>query len=313
MDVNEENGLRIASCDMEEGLDRVRSGSLPDADILRIARPEPSARNALERAGFVVKPSWVTWMAHTRESEEEFLAGLSGNERGNMRKGQRFVRAQGISLKVFPVLEDRALEEFLTLYERQIAGMRYGISYGRRWQARMLADRDTYFAVHAYRGDTLVGGCVCQVLDAKSTMRIRFNSADPAERHGRLMRVMYLAAFQEARDRGQRRVSLGSDPSLYGHIAKPGLFTFKSRLGFLPVPAQWLDPRDGADEADLVLRLDALEDPSLLLAYDGPPEAGVPWDTPGRLRMEVLAGAEDVDVTQYRAPFLAGHRIRVVR
>ena len=51
-----------------------------------------------------------------------------------------------------------------------------------------------------------------------------------------------MRAAQHGRDLGLQWISLGSDPSLYGDLAMPGLFTFKARLGFVPIPIRCFDP-----------------------------------------------------------------------
>ncbi|MEV5509368.1 hypothetical protein [Streptomyces orinoci] len=42
----------------------------------------------------------------------------------------------------------------------------------------------------------------------------------------------YMQAFQTARELGCQEISLGTDPAFYGHVAKPGLFGFKSARRF---------------------------------------------------------------------------------
>jgi hypothetical protein len=91
-------------------------------------------------------------------------------------------------------------------------------------------------------------------------------------------------------------------------MAKPGLFSFKSRLGFTPVPSRLFGSIEDPDEATMVLRLDALTEPSVLVCYQAPDNGEITLGT--RLRLEVLTNDPDVDVAPFRAPFLAGVNVR---
>lgn len=84
---------------------------------------------------------------------------------------------------------------------------------------------------------------------------LRFSAVEPRWRAASLARVLYLAAFRTARELGCPLVTLGNDPNLYGHVAKPGLMLFKARLGFRPVPAGTVVPTMAGDVADRIVLL----------------------------------------------------------
>lgn len=90
---------------------------------------------------------------------------------------------------------------------------------------------------------------------------------------------------------------LGNDPNLYGHAVKPGLFAFKVRLGFEAVPSTTVDPDDGQDEADLIVGLSRLGDPSFVLSYADPRE-------PAALQLDAFTRAGDPAPRPPEAPFL---------
>jgi predicted N-acetyltransferase YhbS len=305
------NGLMVGMATIAEalGIDRETA----DLDVVRVVDPAPDSWRELRAAGFAVKPSWVTWLSPTLDSQESFLDRLSVNERRNVRLGLRFVEEQGIALRTVSPLAPAELDTFLDLYDRQISGMRHGVGYARQQREELLSQRDRYLLVEASLGDEVLGGCLCWLRPEVSTLQIRFVTTAPSSRQHRLVRAMYMRACALARELGYDQVSLGSDPTLYGHIAKPGLFSFKARLGFVPVPATLFGSDDDPDEADLVLRLGTLSDPSLLLSYhltdDSDPATAT---TSSPLRLDVLANDADTDLNPYRAPFLADVGLQIL-
>jgi hypothetical protein len=124
---------------------------------------------------------------------------------------------------------------------------------------------------------------------------------------------MYTAAFDAARDQGLRWVSLGNDPTLFGHTVAPGLFGFKARLGFVPIPTQALFPGTAGDEAELVVHLRRLADPSLSIAYGAteavPSQEGLPASPP--LHAVVLSAVPNPPEPAWlpRCPIPVTHRV----
>ncbi|NEY30958.1 GNAT family N-acetyltransferase [Streptomyces sp. PRKS01-65] len=325
MNLTDENGLRIAHVDTGEALSRDWRAEHSGADLVRVTDFGPADRPRLREAGFAVKPSWLTWLAPVCASEEEFLHRMSKRSRRSARHGQRTVAARGVRVQVHAPLDAAVLDEFLDLYEDHMSRLRNGVPYARRIRDELLAAADGYFAVRATDdAGRLIGGCLC-ACDRTGTpaVRVRFSALAAGERDGNLVRSMYLTACQEARKRDVPLISLGSDPSLYGHVAQPGLFAFKNRFGCVPVPSQLLDPDDGSDEADLVLGLGALSDPSLVVAYTAAEPAAAPagdWlkslmdgaALPVPLRMEILTRDPEPDVTAYSAHYLSDVTVRVI-
>ncbi|MFF4209113.1 GNAT family N-acetyltransferase [Streptomyces sp. NPDC001796] len=306
-------GLTTALVTADEALHTNWASRRREFDVVRVVDPEPHCRPQLRRAGFAVHPAWVTWIAPAGPSEEAFLDGLSGKERRSVRAGMRFVAEQGIRMKAVVPLDPDTYDTFLELYERQISTMRHGVPFARHDRDDVLAHADEYFAVQALADDTLVGCCVCRVREDVSTVVIRFAATAPDSRQHRVVRAMYMQAFQVARELGCRDISLGTDPALYGHIAKPGLFSFKTALRFTPIPARFFGTMDDPDEATRVLRLDALSEPSLLLRYHLPADDGsgpIAEGTP--LGLDVLITEPAPDLVAYQAPFVRDVDVRLV-
>ncbi|MEU5910869.1 GNAT family N-acetyltransferase [Micromonospora sp. NPDC047527] len=285
----------------QEALDRRWAD---DADVVVVTDPPREQWANLQAAGFRIKPRWVTWGRRTPADQEEFLAGLSKAERRNFRDVQRHVDAQGLTIEVHARLTPQLFAEFLAVYDAQIAAMPHGLPAAHSVVATEAGLAD-FFLVSARSGDELIAGVVCRVAATDEAMRVAFSAARPQVRDAMISRALYLAAFEEARRRDFAWISLGTDPTLYGHIAQAGLFTFKSRLGFVPVPLHHLDPDDdGCDEAELVLSTERLSEPAMSLCYARPPDRLATWAAPLPMRLDVLSPAHGLDLRPYRASFV---------
>lgn len=299
--------LRVGTADIDTALDRDWRHRFDDVDVVRVPNPPARAWPELLANGFSVKPLWVTWGAALQRSERDFVSRLSAKEQRNIRDSQRAADAAGLRIRVNP-LSAATLDEFLPVYEAQIAGMANGIPYARRLRDQLLANAATYLTVSAHLADSLVGGCICQLHPGLDLVRVAFAATRPDTRAAMLTRALYLTAAQEGRQRGHHWMSLGSDPSLYGALTRPGLFTFKARLGFVPIPMRCYDPDDddAVEVAEAVLSLRRLSDPSLSLSYSAAEDLTRRWhwSDPPRWRLQVLSTRAQVDLRPFRAPFV---------
>lgn len=300
MEMTEFRGIRIGLVRPSEAVATDWTPYRTRVDVVRVEHPPAECWDALTSAGFLPKPFLVTWVAPVKDDDEKFLAGLARKERQTIRAARQRVARENVRLTVEPV-DDRLLDAFLPVYAQRVAEMRHGWAVAVEQRAMILEEADRHFAVCAYDGQALVGCSLGWHRPHLDIVQLRFSAVDAAWRDAALARVLYLAAAEETRRRGVGTISLGMDPNLYGHIAKPGLFRFKSRLGFVPMPSQLVDPATGVDHADLLLTLDRLDDPSFTLAYAGA--------SPGpELRMEIFSRHRDVDVCPLRAAFITGYR-----
>lgn len=314
MNIVDRYGLTVAEISTDEALHGGGDWGGLDIDLLRVCRPRPQDQALLVEAGFVVKPSWVNWVAPLRDSEADYLGALTKKQQRNVRWGLDFVASAGLRTRFHHPLEEKPLEEFLRIYEEQVATMRNGLNLARGEQRSFLDEADSHLGVFAYDGSRMVGGCVGWLRPDASLFQLRYMAAAPDSRRGALTRALYMAAFRAGRELGCTRMSLGNDPSLYGHVTAPGLYQFKKRLGFTPLPSQTVDPGVGTDEADRFVSLRALTHPSLLLAYDEDYARwdGTETDRPQGLKLHVLATRDDVDTSLYQAGFLASLEMTVV-
>ncbi|MGW1072900.1 hypothetical protein [Streptomyces sp. NPDC002537] len=301
MEIIDDFGLPVALITPDELTAEPWKGTEETVAVVRMTDPPEELRPELTRRGFVCKPSTLTWLARLGAHEEEFLRTLPHKSRQYVRRARRHIDAHGLC----EVVEDRvsaaSADAFLTLYEEQVARMRYGFAFARRHREAILHGPEKYFGVFLFDDDALVGGCIALESPDERAIRIRFSAVTDRERATGVPRALYCTAMRTARDKGHEWATLGDDPNLYGHIAQPGLFTFKARMGFQAVPSQDFADPHGCDEADLVLSLDRLSDPSLMLEYSG----GAHGAAGHALRSRLVSGTA-VDVRQYTAAFLTG-------
>ncbi|MFD3412309.1 GNAT family N-acetyltransferase [Streptomyces cyaneofuscatus] len=294
-------------------VDQAMSGEWRDhehqVDVVRVQNPPHHAWPGLREAGFHPKPQVIMWRAEVLESEDAYLAALSGKDRYDIRSAYRRATEAGLLIRT-ETLTPELLDQFIELYERQVAVMRHGWAVAVHQRADILGEADSYCAVTVRSGSTLVGACLDQDLPDRQEMRARFSAVTPGQRSDSLSRVLYWETMREARLRGRRWATLGRDVNLYGHLGNAGLFSFKSRLGFTALPGQLVEPGTGSHQADRVVGFAALSDPALLLSYaavDGE-EAAVSAPLLGN-----LFSAREVDPRPFRGAGLAGLTLHEVR
>lgn len=291
-------GLPMAIVDVEDALSGSWRRYERAVDVVRVQDPPPAAWPQLREAGFLPKPQVLHWRAEACGSEEEYFARLPRKDRYDIRVAYRHAAAQGLELTVEPLTAE-LFDEFLTLYERQIAGMRNGMAVAAEQRDKILAEAGTYFAVLARSGRELAGACLNQDLTAFDEIRARFSAITSEQRADGLARVLYCEILREARRRRRHWVSLGRDINLYGHVGNPGLFSFKSRLGFTPVPSQRVEPGSGSHQADRLIAFTTLSDPALVLSYEPAATADAAVRAPLNLNV-FTADVTAIDVRSYR-------------
>ncbi|REK84545.1 hypothetical protein DY245_42740 [Streptomyces inhibens] len=316
MEITEQDGLVIASVNQREAEESAWKATDAPVDVVRLTGSENVDDATLAHLGFVVRPRWINWVSSLGSSEEEFVSALSGTERRNIRLGRRFIQDEKLRVDVQVGLTEPLLDKFLVVYEAQVAGMPRGKNIAREWREQLLAAPSEYTSVCVYSGTTMVAGSLWWMRHKESILQLRFSAAFANARSSRVMRAAYVQAFEFAREAGLNFASLGNDPSLFGHIVQPGLFNFKSRLGFTAIPAQVFGPTLAGEFADRFISLRSLSDPSLVVTWGR--HRGMPliWPTvmvrPGH-DLLVLSGEPDVGITNtYRTQGFRESRLLTV-
>lgn len=311
MELRDHYGLALAVIEPAE-LDRRPWAQVRERiDVVRLPEPPAGLAGELAARGFVVKPSAVTWLAELGADEAAFLGLLERADRQSVRRAQRRAAAAGLREVVADPVTPELLDRFLVLYAARVARMRFGVPFALDYRDTVLNGADKFFGVFAVAGDgtDVVGGVLVLERPDIRTAVLRFSAVSAGWRRRSLPRALYTTALRIAREKGYEYATLGDEPNLSGHLTKPGLFVFKAGLGFRPVPAQDFTDPAGTDEADLVLRLDALSDPTLMLGYpasapgggSSPPAAA---GGPRQLAVNVVCESP-VNTALYAAPSLA--------
>ena len=295
MEIVDRHGLALALIAPSELAGEPWTRTDQPIDVVRLLDPPAGTWDDLVRRGFVRKPSLLTWVAELGADEDGFLAGLDRSSRQTVRRAQRQAASAGVRETVEDPVTPGTLDRFLTLYRERVADMRFGVPFALDHRDAVLHGPRKFFGVFAYDGEELVGGCLALECPAVNTLVLRFSAVSAAYRRSSLPRVVYLSVLREARARGYGRATLGNEPNLMGHLTQPGLLRFKTGLGFRAVPSHECADPQPSDEADLVLRLTALNDPTLILGYAGP-----------RLAAHLISEKpmEAAEAQLYTAPFL---------
>ncbi|TDP96801.1 GNAT family N-acetyltransferase [Labedaea rhizosphaerae] len=288
MKIKEYLGFRVAKCDVDEALTGAWRDRAGEIDIVRVSAPPVTAWPRLRRAGFVCKPKLIRWYAEVDGYRER----LSRKDRWNLRNAERLAEQAGLRGEVVSPIDAAFMDEFLELYKERIAEMRRGLDVAGGIRDSVIAD-DSYRAVVARHPDgSLAGAVIGRPFAGDGAFRVNVSAVTPHWRKASLTRTLYARAAELAREHGLPRVSAGTDPNVFGLIAEPGLYSFKSRLGFRPTAPEELLPDEAEHEADLVLRLDQLSDPALIVGYA---ESG------DGLVLHVFSHDPDLDLRHYTA------------
>lgn len=297
MEIVEKDDLVIALVERDEidGRPLPPPPGAPEIDVLRLVDSEKLDEATLDRLGFVARPEWINWVAPVGGSQAEFLAGLSRAGRSNVVASQRALDGAGLRVEVCDGLGEAFFEEFLGLYDAQVARMPRGRNFARRWKDRLLEARSEMVTVAAYSATGMAAGAIWWVRAPESMLQLRFSAVSEDRRVATTVRALYLHALQAARQRGLRHASLGNDPALFGHVVQPGLYTFKARFGFTPIPSVPVDPRLWGEFADRFLTLRRLADPSLVVTWGPHRGETLTWPAAAvttRLGLAVLSGSQ---------------------
>jgi hypothetical protein len=305
LEIAEHDHLVVATVDRDEADRHAWKDVGVPVDIVRLAGSESLDEATLADLGFVARPRWINWCASVRDSETEFEGALPGTERRNIRLGRRFVQDEGLRVRVQVGLTPELMDEFLVLYDRQLETMPRGKNFARREEAVAPAAGHEHVSVCVHEGARMIVGSLWWIRPEQSVLQMRFSAASADARLSRVMRVAYMEAFRFARESGLVFASLGNDPSLFGHVVQPGLFTFKSRFGFAPVPSQILDPKLVGEHADRFLTLRSLSDPALVVTWGRHRGTPLSWpesaQAPGHDLLILSSAPDEVLTGRFRA------------
>lgn len=236
----------------------------------------------------VVRPSWVHWVHPAADGTRGVLATQSKKQRQRSRAALRTLSA--MTMEVHDPVDAVAFGEWAELYSAQVGRMRYGRNLAAAFRRRVLAPGSGYALIGWREDGRLRCGCVVEHDTERSALVTRFSAVVEEEWAAELPRAMYLAHADLAAERGLRWVTLGNDVNFYGAVVRPGLCSFKLRLGFQPVPSD-LFGTVGKRVAERVTNLTGLELPVLRFAYrrEHDPAATIEDFAAGPDRLELVS------------------------
>lgn len=259
--VREEDGLRVFELAAADAGPRV--GEVPrGVHVVRVNGVEAGDHGHWEGRGFTVRPAWVTWVSQPGADEAEYLHSLSRKVRQDVTRAR--ARVGDVEFQTVTPIRAQDLDEFLRLYRDRVSAMPHGVDYASA-TVPGIVDAADHVLMRARVADRLDGGVICQ-MSPGGLFKLRFSAVTERARRNSLARVLYLRAFDVAREQELVTVTLGNDPNRYGGLAQPGLFAFKCHLGFRCVPAAQTTPALGGDVAERWLTPPPTE-PYFSLAY----------------------------------------------
>jgi GNAT superfamily N-acetyltransferase len=262
-----ENSLGIATFPAgagERALAAVEAARRRGIHVLQVEVPS-GAEEVLLAHGFRVCPTDISWVAEPGTDLGAFLSRQSPAQRQRSRKALR-------QLAAFQVRHDARLstttfDEWLSIYRANIARMRFGVDFAGDMRDELLrSDRTEMVVVRSATGE-LVAGVVLADDPDRSILAARFSAVRADLRGLDLPRALYLSLVDLARERSRRLASLGSEPNIYGHLARAGLAAYKLRLGFSPVSRQAIGGRSSRTVLARVLSIAGLTEPVMSFAY----------------------------------------------
>jgi hypothetical protein len=290
MKVKEYLGFRVAKCDVDEALSGAWRARTDEIDVVRVSAPPLTAWSDLRAAGFVCKPKLIRWYAAAGADGADYRTRMSRKDRWNLRNAEQQADGAGLCGAVVSPVDAAFMDEFLELYKERIAEMRRGLDVAGGIRDSVITDPGYRAVVARHLDGSLAGAVIGRPFAGDGAFRVNVSAVTPRWRKASLTRVLYARAADLARDLELPRVSAGTDPNVFGLIAEPGLYSFKSRLGFKPTAPERYLPDEAEHEADLVLRLDQLSDPALIVGYGD-----------ADLVLHVFSRDPDLDLRHYSA------------
>lgn len=260
-------GLRTVQYPGALGQDAVAELDRPGTHVIEVER-EGADAGLLEAHGFVLRPTEVLWITRPRSDDMVYLhESQSSEQRRKCRRALASFERSNLRKVHHGELDAAVATQWIELYHSTISGMTYG-DVGVTDSAELVGRGYELLAVHDEH-DQMVAGSIVAADEMRDFFVGIMRGIAPAARRHDLPRVMDLWLVDEARRRGLSWASLGSDPNIYGHVAKAGLARYKRSLGFHPVATDTFLDGWSRDVWTAFLRTDGLVPPVMTFAYTG--------------------------------------------
>lgn len=230
-------------------------GELKDIDIINVIGVSPKGIN---------RPCKIAWRKNIDIAKEILPQIPSNKTQKNIIYDLNKIKELGIEIKTYPEITDNQFKEWFALYKTIIGAKKNGtLIIDSGWLADKRSKGKKIGATFAVKDKKIVGGDLFFKVGERLSVGYGVAERMPGLRGGLMLLVDY-SFLQHAKDSGHSEVSFGQDTDLYGSDLSMGLISYKTKLGFKPVPANntfWVN--------SYFLKMDKFENGSLVFGKVG--------------------------------------------
>jgi len=200
------------------------------SDVTLIFNPDKDTVKDYLKKGYFYKPYKITYQLKVPESEDDYLSSLKRNKRKRILKAKR--DCEHISIEKQEKLKKESFDEWYDIYETNIESK----EKGRVFADREWFDRNGHKMGGIFAFDKKIVGGILFTKKKDGLVSISFSSTKKEYLKLGLNDLLNEKMVMFASKLGFSTIERGMDKNLYGHHLSPGLFVFKTSLGFRPVP-----------------------------------------------------------------------------
>jgi len=200
-----------------------------NSDVTLIFNPDQKTVEEYLKKGYFYKPYKITYQLKVPESEEQYLSMLKRNKRKRILKAKR--DCEHIQIERQEQLKKEYFDEWYDIYEINIESK----EKGRVFADRQWYDRNGHKMGGIFAMDKGIVGGILFTKKKDGLVSISFSSTKKDYLKLGLNDLLNEQMIMFAKELGFETIERGMDKNLYGHHLSPGLFVFKTSLGFRPV------------------------------------------------------------------------------
>lgn len=202
----------------------LRRAALDNADVVEIASPVS--------VGFSRYPK-IYWLLRL-DGRRPIDYLRSPKDRSCYLSDLRLAAKSGISITQSMAVDEKIFSDWLNLYLQIISDKKVGLKHI-NWNWYRRRSRQTpIFQTAAFQNRQLLGG-ILWTIQGRS-LRVAGTACRHIKIPGGVRLPLEISLIAQAQNRNLTAIKHGRDLNLYGPYLNPGLFEYKSRLGYSPYP-----------------------------------------------------------------------------